>query len=742
MGVLGESAGKTPAHSRRDAGAASERRMANASSKGGKRRLYVLAAVLGLWLLAIPVRLVHLQVVRYGEFTQRAARQQQRTIEVAPRRGILYDRNGNELAMSITVDSVFAVPHEIEQPAVTAARLAKVLNTDSKGIETRLRSARAFAWVARKVDAETSERIRTLNLKGIYFQKEPKRFYPKRELAAQTLGYVGMDDEGLGGLERAFDEQLRGKPGRMYITQDARRRWFGSVERQPEPGENVVLTLDEKIQYIAERELERAVKETKAEAGTVIVQNPRTGEILALANYPSFNPNRFRNVPAERMKNRAVSDIYEPGSTFKVVTLSAALEEKLTRPDEVFDCQMGAIVIHGRRIRDHKPFGMLTASEVLAHSSGVGAIKVALRLGEERFDKYIRAFGFGVQTGLELPGESRGYTRPAERWSKVSIGAIAMGQEIGVTPVQIASMISTVANDGVWTPPRLVAGTTKAGAPAQTLVFTPAEQRRVISPLTAVQMKQMMEGVVLFGTSRKAILNGYTSAGKSGTAQKADPTTGTYSRTKFVSSFAGFAPVRNPAVTVVVIIDSPVGERGGGKIAGPVFARVAQQVLAYLNVPHDVEPRSEQERLMRAAARTPDSEIQEGVPDRVGEGVAVADLAPETAPLAPVGHADAAEDVALLQALARERKAGTKAAERPAAAMPPPPSGGTVVVVDVEGGVEVPSFVGKPLRAAIELAQEAGVEIDVIGSGIAREQAPPPGARISAGSRVAVRFVR
>jgi cell division protein FtsI (penicillin-binding protein 3) len=718
--------------------------MASASSKGNARRLYFLALVLGLWLLLIPVRLVQLQVMRYGEFTQRAARQQQRTIEVAPRRGNIYDRNGNELAMSITVDSVFAVPHEIAEPALTAAQLAKILKTDPKGIETRLRSSRAFAWVARKVDADVSERIRQLNLKGIYFQKEPKRFYPKRELAAQTLGYVGMDDEGLGGIERMFDEKLRGRPGVMLITQDARRRWFGSVERQPEAGADVVLTIDEKIQYIAERELERAVKATRAEAGTVIVQNPRTGEILALANYPSFNPNRFRSASPERMKNRAVSDIYEPGSTFKIVTVAAALEEKLTRPDEVFDCQMGAIVIHGRRIRDHKPFGMLTVSEIMAHSSGVGAIKVALRLGEERFDRYIRAFGFGTHTGLELPGETRGYTKPPERWSKVSIGAIAMGQEIGASAVQVASMVSTIANDGVWTPPRLVAGTTQAGAPPQTILFKPAEERRVISPLTAVQVKQMMEGVVLFGTSRKAILNGYTSAGKSGTAQKADPTTGTYSRTKFVSSFAGFAPVREPAITVAVIIDSPVGERGGGKIAGPVFARIAQQVLAYLNVPQDVAPRSQQEKLMRAAARTPDSEVHEGVPDRVGGGVAVADLGQESAPLAEPAEADPAEEALLRKvAAAAPRRPGAAAASGASAAdLPPPASGGTVVVVDVEGGVEVPSFIGKPLRAAIELAQQAGVEIDAIGSGVAREQVPPAGARISAGSRVAVRFAR
>ena len=278
-----------------------------------------------------------------------------------------------------------------------------------------------------------------MNLRGIYFQKESKRFYPKRELAAQVLGYVGMDDEGLSGIERANDDELRGKPGRMLISVDAHRKWFGSVEKQPDPGENVVLTIDEKIQYIAERELETAMQQTHAETGTVVVENPQTGEILALANRPTFNPNLAREITPQKLKNHAVSDVYEPGSTFKLVTIAAALEEKLTRPNEVFDCQMGSIVFNGMRIRDSKPHGLLSVADILAESSDVGAIKIALRLGDDRFYKYIRAFGFGQQTGIELPGETRGLTKPLNRWSKVSIGAISMGQEIGITPLQLVA---------------------------------------------------------------------------------------------------------------------------------------------------------------------------------------------------------------------------------------------------------------------------------------------------------------
>jgi cell division protein FtsI (penicillin-binding protein 3) len=502
-------------------------------------RLYLLGGILVLWCLSICLRLVWLQIFQYGQFEQRAQRQQQRTTEVAAKRGIIYDRSGHELAMSISVDSVFAVPTEIHDLGQTVSLIAGITKADPRELLARCKAGRTFCWVARKPDAETADRIRALNLRGIYFQKESKRFYPKRDLAAQVLGYVGMDDEGLSGIEREYDDQLRGKPGRLLISVDARKKWFGSVEKQPEPGENVVLTLDQQIQYIAERELKVAMQQTHAESGTVIVENPHTGEILALANWPTFNPNLSREITPERLKNHAVSDVYEPGSTFKVVTISAALDEKLTRPDEMFDCQMGSIVINGRRIHDWHPFGVMPVSDILAHSSDVGAIKIALRLGDERFYKYIRAFGFGQQTGIELPGETRGMAKPLSRWSKVSIGAISMGQEIGVSPLQLAGMVSIIANDGVWVPARIVAATTQPQSMPQLIAFHPAEERRVIAPLTAAEMKQMMQGVVLHGTGRKAILEGYSSAGKTGTAQKVDPATHAYSRTKYIASFAG-----------------------------------------------------------------------------------------------------------------------------------------------------------------------------------------------------------
>jgi cell division protein FtsI (penicillin-binding protein 3) len=477
----------------------------------------------------------------------------------------------------------------------------------------------------------------------------------------------------------------------------------------------------------------------------VIVENPHTGEILALANRPTFNPNRYGEAPREALKNRAVSDVYEPGSTFKLVTVSGALEEKLTNPSEAIDCQMGAIYIAGVRIRDHEPFGLLTVSQIIAHSSDVGAIKLGLRLGDERFYHYIRAFGFGSQTGIELPGETRGLSKPVNRWSKVSIGAISMGQEIGISAVQLVAAVSAVANDGLWTAPRIVAGFAEPRSTPQTVVFHPGATHRVVSPLTAAEMKKMLEDVVLFGTGKKAILDGYTSAGKTGTAQKVDPATGAYSKTKYVASFVGFAPVNDPAISVAVILDSAVGLHQGGQIAAPVFARVVQQTLAYLNVPHDVAP-NPQRLLLRASVK--DTELEEESPDRLSGGLEVAQDAEPEPPPQPSPPQPAAPSVAaprIVAASAAAAKPLPAAQSLPSKPAPPPPeeapSNGTVVV-DVGNTVVVPSLLGKSLRSAIVAAQQAGVEIEAIGSGIAREQSPAPGSRIPASSRVSVRFAR
>ena len=670
-----------------------------------RNRFVLVTVVAGLWLGAVLGRLGYLQLIKYPEYLARAQRQQQRIVEVSPRRGIVYDRNLRELAMSVSVDSCFAVPSEITDAGMVAGLLAPVLGSQPAEIETRLKSSRSFVWIARKLDAEKAERIRNLNLRGVYFQKESQRFYPKRELAAHVLGYVDIDEHGLAGVEYALDGKVRGRPGRLMILADARRRWYDRDEELPDTGASAVLTLDEKIQYIVEKELETAVQETRAESGAIVVQDPSTGELLGVANWPRFNPNARGEVPAEARMNRAISALYEPGSIFKIVTVAAALEEGITRPQEVIDCQMGAIVISGHRIRDHKPFGLLTVAQVVAKSSDVGAIKLGLRLGAPKFHDYIRAFGFGQPTGIELPGESRGLLRRVEAWTPASVGSISMGQEVGVTSVQMTSALSAIANGGLLYPPRIVRELRKGNE------VIPAEVRqptRVINPETAATMRMMLEGVVSEGTGTRARLDGYTAAGKTGTAQKIDPATGRYSLTQHIASFVGFAPLNNPAVTILVSLDSPKGRYHGGDIAAPVFKRVAEQVLAYLDVPHDQRLAPPLQKLAKARRNRPQAEAD------------VSDFAP-------------AQNEPLV-------------AENNLPVFPSNPGlpGEAAPTVSLEEGqgIAVPTLGGKTVRSVTEECMRLGLNPVLIGTGVAVEQNPGPGTRVRPGSRITVRFAR
>ncbi|MGA2375309.1 MAG: penicillin-binding protein [Candidatus Sulfotelmatobacter sp.] len=734
--------------------------MASNSNLGKNTRLYLLGAMLLFWCVAICGRLVYLQIFRYGSFVKQAEHQQQREIPLSAKRGVIYDRAGHELAMSVLVDSAFAVPTEVKDLPTAVSLITRITGDDRNVVLADCRNHKTFCWVARKADDETIERIRSLNLQGIHFQKEPKRFYPARDLAAQVVGTVGMEDSGQSGIEHAFDDKLRGRPGKMFISVDARRQWFSDVEKQPEPGENLVLTIDKNIQYIAEKELDQAIHDTQAIAGTVIVENPHTGEILALANRPTFNPNLRKEITPNTLTNRAVSYVYEPGSTFKLVTISAALEEKLTNPDEVFDCQMGSIVYNGMRIRDSKPHGLLPVWGVLAESSDVGAIKIALRLGEERFYKYIRAFGFGQQTGIELPGETRGMTKPVSRWSKVSIAAISIGQEIGISAIQLAGLISTFANDGVWMSPHIIAGNVEPGGTPQTVGFHPGASRRVVSSYTAAEMRSMMQKVVLQGTGRRAILEGYTSAGKTGTGQKVDPATGAYSKTKYVGSFGGFAPLNNPQIVVVVILDSAVGPHQGGQVSAPVFHRVAQQVLEYLHTPHDLPLAPNRQLLLASRAKDKDKDLEEGTPDHPGEPLETAGLDGDSsdaaagkaiAARAPSPKTARSEGEVVQAAMRQSEPTSTPASQSgqapektpdTAPAQPNLPMSGTVVLDVEQGGIEVPSFIGKTVRGAVEAAQDVGLQLEAIGSGVARQQSPAAGTHVTAGARVTVQFGR
>ena len=670
-------------------------------------RLLMVAGVALLWTTAVFGRLSYLQLFAHGEYLARAQRQQQRTIEITPKRGIIYDRNMRALAMSVPVKSAFAVPAEIADESLAARLLSGVLGVPQDMLEARMASSRSFAWISRKLPPEKVEAIEALNLKGIYFQDENQRFYPKRDLAAHVLGFVDPDEKGLAGIEYELDSQIRSKSEKIVVMADARQRWFDGGEAQRERGANVVLTLDEKIQYIAQRELLAAIEKTHAMAGSVVVMNPNNGEILAMANWPRFNPNAASEAAAESRMNRAVSALYEPGSTFKLITLAAAFDQDLTRPNEVFDCENGAIYIAGHRIRDHKPFGLLSVADILAKSSDVGAIKIAVRVGAPKFYEYIRAFGFGSPTGVDLPGESRGLLHRLENWSAISIGSVSMGQEIGVTPIQLITAVSAIANGGVLIKPHVVQQIKRGDQVLPTPTSISAtEPRRVIRPETAATLRRLMEGVVLNGTGPLARLDGWTAAGKTGSAQKIDPATGRYSPTQLIASFMGFAPISNPAVTILVSLDSPVGLHEGGQVAAPVFKRIAEQVLSYLDVPRDVPLNP---RLIQAAYKG----------QNAGEAATLEDFSPTDFS----GQPDA-PPVASNQA---EPELKSHAPE-------------VTMAADEGGAISVPDFSGKTMREVTEMCLRLGLEPLVVGSNLAVEQHPEAGTQVRRGAKVTVQF--
>jgi cell division protein FtsI (penicillin-binding protein 3) len=747
-------------------------------------RFWLVCTFFLLWAFAISGRLFWLQVVRHSEFVERAQKQQQRTFEVAPRRGVLYDRNLRELAMTVQADSIYAVPTEIEDKAAAARALGAVVHTDPQDALTtvdqiagRLAVGRSFAWVARRVTAETSAKVKAMNMPGVYFQKEFQRFYPDNEIAAQVLGYVGADDNGLGGLEQKFEPQLHGFPGRMYTALDARRHVLGSSEQEPEPGQNLELTIDENIQFLAERALDHAMEKTQAANGTVVVQDVHTGQILALAVRPTFDPNQARRTTPGLLKNHAVSDVYEPGSVFKLVTYSAALDQHVAAPDDKIDCQGGQITLFGRVIHDDKSdhYGVITVHEALEHSSDVAAVKLALKVGQDNFYDYIRDFGFGSRTGAELPGETRGLLRPTKRWGASSIGSIAIGQEVGVTPLQLVSMVSTIANGGVYLPPHVLipgqfdnVAANQKPLPLQAAPFKPGEDlpnplppgaRRVISTMTAAQMRKMMEGVVLYGTGKPAQLNGYSSGGKTGTAQKIDPVTHLYSKTMHIASFAGIAPVNNPVISVAVIMDSPKGPSYyGTAVSAPVFAEVAQQVLEYLGVPHDIDITAP-----RAPAKGQKVEVEDDAEDHTDEVnalFAAANDLPVDDPLRAPQDANAGNRNSGAQTLARATAEAASPAQHEAPrsgvtqpsvsltsaarAVPEvaaPQAAAEVAVID-EKRLQVPSLLGLPMRKVIEVAAASGMDVQVSGSGTVREQAPAAGSMVAAGTKIVVRCTR
>ena len=672
-------------------------------------RLLIVAGIALFWMAAIFGRVAYLQLFRHSEYLSRAAKQQRKKIDIAPKRGVIYDRNMRPLAMSIPVQSAFAIPSEVKDVEMAARLLSGVLGISAEEIRQELESENTFVWIKRKLSPDKVEAIQSLNLKGIYLQEENQRYYPKREMAAHVLGFVNVDEKGLGGIEEKYDDLIRSKAEKVVVMTDGRQRWYDGAEAPRDRGANVVLTLDERIQYIAERELAAAIEKTHAPAGSVIVQDPNSGAILALANWPKFNPNAATNSPDEARMNRAISAIYEPGSTFKLITLAAAFDQSLIRADEVFDCENGSVTVAGHLIHDHKRYGMLTVADILANSSDVGAIKIALRLGSPRFFDYIRGFGFGTPTGVDLPGESRGLLHRLEHWGSYSIASVSMGQEVGVTPLQVVTAVSAVANGGLLYRPHVLQEMMR-GDHRLPLEGTLGlhEPRRVVRSETAATLRRLMEGVILHGTGKAARLDGWTVGGKTGTAQKIDPATGRYSPKNVIASFAGFAPINNPAVTILVTIDSPGGyPHDGATVAAPVFKRIAEQVLPYLDVAQDV-PLSPQ--LMQTAYNA----------KRDTDEAALDDLAPIDFSAQPEPAEDGVK---------------TDSAKTTLQKLPE-----VMMAVDEGGDIAVPDFAGKTMREVTESCLKLGLNPVLVGSNLALQQVPAAGTKVRRGTKVTVQF--
>jgi cell division protein FtsI (penicillin-binding protein 3) len=670
------------------------------------RALFV-AAFIGFWMLIVCGRLVYLQFSQHDSLANRARQQQQNAIDTAPQRGELLDRHGRQLARSIQTVSLFLDPGGLDlgQLECTAQELSHSLGLKFKDLIAEFREAqdanKRFVWIARRLDADQANKLVALNLPGLQSVLEPKRYYPNGSLAAHVLGYVGLDGDGLGGLERSYNEKIAGEPGRLFLEKDATGKPYESYEIASKPGQTVVLTIDQAIQYEAEQALSEAVRNSHAKSGTVIVLDPRSGDILALANAPTFDPNQVAASSADTRSNWALQNIYEPGSTFKVVAFSAALEKKLARVDEHIDCQMGAITVAGRLVHDHKPFGTLTLSEALAKSSNVAAIKLGLRVGDPTMYEFIKRYGFGSKTGIELPGETAGLVRNVERWQPSSIGSIAIGQEVGVTPVQMVAAFGALANDGLRIAPHIIR---EVRNEAGVVVYQPQpEQRRVISAETAISLRGMLEGVTLHGTAKKAQLDGYSAAGKTGTAQKIDPKTRAYSKTKFVGSFVGFAPASNPQVVIIVVIDEPAGAYHGGDVAAPVFREVAEQILPILGVEPDIETKS------------------------IPELVAQVDQDPERS--------------------AKLREEQTREEQERKATLPTVDSnggrGGEVVYASATGkGIVMPDLRGRSVRDVARTCAQLGLQFEARGEGRVLKQTPAAGSEVNTGQTIYVDFGR
>jgi cell division protein FtsI (penicillin-binding protein 3) len=636
-----------------------------------RARVLLLAAILAVAFGGLTARLAWLQVARHADLVVLAERQYSRTVVLHAQRGPIVDRHGAPLATSAPAESVFAQLRSVGDPVRVAARLAPIVGVPAAELHSVLTSSKPFVWLRRRLDPAAAARVRDLREPGLGFLPEPLRLYPNRELAAHVVGFEGVDG-GLEGIERSWNAELAGTPGKALVERDALGRDVlqQRILEPPAPGHGVMLTIDQTIQYLAEREIDAAFRRTGARAAMAVVMEPRTGDLLAIAARPTFNPNTFLDVPSrDAWRNRAVTDPFEPGSTFKVILAAAALEEHVVAPDDRIFAENGKITIARTTVHDWKKYGWLTFSEVLQNSSNVGAIKIGLALGGDRYHRYMAAFGFGAPTGVGLAGESRGQLRDPTHWSALSLATMSIGQEVSVTALQLVTAFAAIANGGTRVQPRLVRATFDA-AGREIRRVEPRAVRQVIAPETARTLTRILVRVVDDGTGHNAAIPGYEVAGKTGTAQKLDPATRRYSRAPGVLSFVGFVPADDPKLVMLVMLDEPKTERWGSEAAAPIFAAIGRDVLRYLEVPpHD---------------REPVQIVSGGAPEGSGPRVTLVGM---TAPLAP------------------------------------------------EGPRAMPDVRGRPLRQALATLAPLHVEVSVEGRGRVRTQAPAPGAAIEPGTR-------
>lgn len=650
--------------------------------RGVRIRIRLIGVVFALGFVLVAMRAFDLQVMQEEQWGERAERQHQKVIPLTPQRGTIFDSNGQELAVSVDVDSIYVEPRKLEDRADAAKQLAKALDLNPRTVSAKLKGNSNFVWLKRQVAPAQSEQVKKLKLSGVGSIKEPRRFYPNSNVAAHLLGFTGLDPKGLEGLELEYDKMILGRGGYLVMERDALGRGLGAGTPQVQGatrGHDLYLTIDKNLQYLAERELAAGIRESDAKAGTVVILEPSTGKVLAMASAPEYNPNAFFRYKPHQWRNRAICDSFEPGSTFKVFLMAAALNEAVITTTQKIDCENGTFRVGGKEIHDHKKYQKLTPAEIIKYSSNIGSAKIGKLLERKNFHRYIEDFGFGQQTGVDLPGEAIGLVRPPNRWFEVDLAAVSFGQGISVTPIQLAAATAAIANGGYLMEPYVVERVVDSQGQV-TRQNQPRQVRKVVAQDVAHVVSRMMEMTTEDGgTATNARVQGYRVAGKTGTAQKVDPVTGGYSADKRVASFVGFLPAEAPRLVILVAIDEPKKGVYGGLIAAPVFSQIATQAMQYLKV-------------------------------------------------APNGEMPAGETLPSLEQLFVE-------AMKPERTQPQ-----NVVVTDNTGGPQMPDFTGLSYRQVLELMEDRNLNVSCRGRGRVVEQSPGPGVPIPYGAPIWVRM--